>query len=120
MEEEKKRGRKLGSKNHLHEKIFTEALHMSVHRLDADGKKVLYRLADKLVRCALEDGAGWAFSQIADRLEGKPTERHEHNINDHRDLGEYSDAELTELLRTRAPVAPPITLEPRAEGEALN
>jgi hypothetical protein len=121
LADEKKRGRPLGSKNHLHEKVFTEALSVSVNRIDADGKKVLYKLADRLVRAALEDGAGWAFAQIADRLEGKPTERIDHNIKDFRGLAEYSDAELTELLRERAPVAPPpIAATPRAEGEALN
>jgi hypothetical protein len=102
-------------------KPFTEALNVALARTDADGKKMLYRLAEKLVRCAVEDGAGWAFAQIADRLEGKPRERIDHNINDHRDLADYSDAELTQLLRDRAPVAPPpIAATPRAEGEALN
>jgi hypothetical protein len=113
----RKRGRPIGVAN---DKPFTEALKVALQRTDADGKKAIYRLADKLVSCAL-DGAGWAFKEIADRIEGKPREQIDHTIKDFRGLAEYSDAELTELLRDRAPPAPPpIAATPRAEGEALN
>jgi hypothetical protein len=88
-------------------------------RTDKDGKKALYRLADKLVACALEDGQGWAFAQIADRLEGKAAQQITHNINDLREISEYSDAELTAMLKERV-ILKPIDETPRQDGEALN
>jgi hypothetical protein len=102
-----------------HDREFTEALRVAVHRTDKDGKKALYRLADKLVACALEDGHGWAFAQIADRLEGKPNQQIDHTINDFREISEFSDAELTEMLKERV-VLKPIDDKPRQENEPLN
>jgi hypothetical protein len=59
------------------EKIFTDALRLELNRVDPQDKdkpKKINRLAEKLVKCALDDGAGWAFGMIADRLEGKPVQ----------------------------------------------
>jgi hypothetical protein len=99
-------------------KPFTEALKVALGRTDAEGKKLLYKLADKLVRAAIEDGQGWAFQQIVDRLEGKAKE-HIEIKKDYRDLAEYTDAELTALLRDRVQLVP-ISAAPRPDGETLN
>jgi hypothetical protein len=32
------------------------------------------RLAERLIDCAIKEKQSWAFQQIADRLEGKPTQ----------------------------------------------
>jgi hypothetical protein len=99
-------------------KPFTDALKVALARTDADGKKLLYKLADQLVKAAIEDKQGWAFQQIADRIDGKVKEQIEIK-KDYRDLAEYSDAELTALLRDRVLQLKPITAE-RADGETLN
>jgi hypothetical protein len=111
----KKPGRPPGVAN---DKPFTDALKIALARTGQDGKRALNRLAEKLIRCALDDGAGWAFSQIADRIEGKVKEQIEIK-KDYRDLAEYSDAELTALLRDRVLQLKPISAE-RPDGETLN
>ena len=65
-----------------------------------DSSCKINRLAEKLVECAIEDKQGWAFQQIADRLEGKPVQVVDATVDDNRaDLREYTDAELTAMLR---------------------
>jgi hypothetical protein len=63
-------------------------------------------LAEKLVECAIEDKQGWAFQQIADRLEGKPVQVVDATVDDNRTLHQFSDAELTAILRRRVGVVP--------------
>jgi hypothetical protein len=77
------------------------------------------RLAEKLVECALVDKQGWAFQQIADRLEGKPVQVVDATVDDHRDIQQFSDAELTAILRRRVGVVPRESDEER-EGGTLN
>jgi hypothetical protein len=58
------------------EKAFADAVRVAVNRVDeadAEKRKKLMLLADKLVECALK-GEGWAMQQIADRLDGKPAQ----------------------------------------------
>ena len=76
-------------------------------------------LAAKLVECALVDKQGWAFQQIADRLEGKAAQQVDVNVVDNREIAEFSDAELTAMLKERV-IHAPIDDKPRAEGETLN
>jgi hypothetical protein len=78
------------------------------------------KLAEKLVECAIEDKQGWAFQQIADRLEGKPVQVVDATVDDHRTVHQFSDAELTAILRRRLGVVPVGSDEARPEGEALN
>jgi hypothetical protein len=105
------------------EKIFTDALRLELNRIDPKDKekrKKVNRLVEKLVECAIEDKQGWAFQQIADRLEGKPVQVVDATVDDHRTLDEFSDAELTAILRRRVGLALVESDEERPEREALN
>jgi len=106
------------------EKIFADALRLELNRIDPSDKekrKKVNKLAEKLVRCAL-DGEGWAFNMIADRLEGKAVQPVEYSGTDDRDVKELTDAELTALIRRSQLEIVPVeaTDEERPEGEALN
>ena len=103
-------------------KIFSDALRLELNRIDPSDKmkrKKVNKLAEKLVRCAL-DGEGWAFNMIAARLEGKAAQQIDHNVVDNREISEFSDAELSAILRKRVDVEPIESDEQRPEGEALN
>jgi hypothetical protein len=105
------------------EKLFTDALRLELNRVDPNDKekrKKVNKLAEKLVECAIEDKQGWAFQQIADRLEGKPVQVVDATVDDNRTLQEFSDAELTAILRRRVGVAPVESDEERPELGALN
>ena len=78
------------------------------------------KLAEKLVECAIEDKQAWAFQQIADRLEGKPVQVVDATVDDHRTLEQFSDAELSAILRRRVGVLPVENEEDRPVGGALN
>ena len=104
-------------------KIFSDALRLELNRIDPSDKmkrKKVNKLAEKLVRCAL-DGEGWAFNMIADRLEGKAVQPVEYSGTDDRDIKELTDAELTALIRSQLKIVPvEATDEERPEGESLN
>ena len=105
------------------EKIFTDALRLELHRIDPKDKekrKKVNKLAEKLVECAIEDKQAWAFQQIADRLEGKPVQVVDATVDDHRTVHQFSDAELTAILRGRVGVLPVENEEDRPVGGALN
>jgi hypothetical protein len=105
------------------EKIFTDALRLELNRIDPNDKekrKKVNRLAEKLVECAIEDKQAWAFQQIADRLEGKPVQVVDATVDDNRTIDQFSDAELSAILRRRVGVVPVESDERRPEGEALN
>ena len=105
------------------QKIFTDALRLELNRIDPSDKekrKKVYKLAEKLVECAIEDKQSWAFQQIADRLEGKPVQPVEHHDDDRRDIEQFSDAELSAILRGRVGVVPVESDEERSEPGALN
>jgi len=57
---------------------------------------------------------------IADHLEGKAAQRIDHNVIDNREISEYSDAELTAMLRRRFGIVAVESVEERPEGEPLN
>jgi hypothetical protein len=104
------------------EKIFTDALRLELNRVDPNDKekrKKVNKLAEKLVECAIEDKQSWAFQQIADRLEGKPVQVVDATVEDHRTLHEFSDAELTAILRRRVGVLP-VESDEQRQGGALN
>jgi hypothetical protein len=105
------------------EKIFTDALRLELNRIDPndkDKRKKVNKLAEKLVECAIEDKQSWAFNLIADRLEGKAAQQIDHNVIDNREISEYSDAELTAILRRQIGVVPVESDEERPEDAALN
>jgi citrate lyase gamma subunit len=64
-----------------------------------------FRLAEKLVECAIIDKQSRAFQQIADHLEGKPVQMVDATVDDRGTLDQFSDAELTAILRRRVGVA---------------
>jgi hypothetical protein len=89
--------------------IFTDALRLELNRIDPndkDRRKKVNMLAEKLVEYAIEDKQSWAFQQIADRLEGKPVHLVDAAVGDNRTLDQFSDAELTAILRRRVGVMP--------------
>jgi hypothetical protein len=101
-------------------KVFTDALRVVVNREDGPHrKKKIMQLAETLVDCALKDREGWAFQQIADRLEGKPRQVVE-TTDDRTDIDEFSDAELTAILRQHIKVVPVESDEQRPDDETLN
>jgi hypothetical protein len=71
------------------------------------------------VSCALA-GEGWAFKEIGDRLEGKAVQPLEHREDDRNEISQFTEAELTEMLRARMKIVPVEADEGRPEGEALN
>jgi hypothetical protein len=102
-------------------KIFTDALRLDVNRIDPKNpdRKKINALAETLVDCALKDREGWAFQQIADRLDGKPTQVVETG-DERTSIDEFSDAELTAILRQRVKIVPIESDEEPPEGETLN
>ena len=105
------------------DKIFTDALRLELNRIDPNDKekrRKVNKLAEKLVECAIEDKQAWAFQQIADRLEGKPVQVVDATVDDHRTLEQFSDAELSAILRRRIGVLPVESDEERPEGWTLN
>ena len=104
-------------------KIFTDALRLDVNRIDPKNpdRKKINALAEKLVNAALIDGESWAFQQIADRLEGKPVQPIATTADDRTHIDEFSDAELTALLRAKLKAEAVMTSdEERPDDESLN
>lgn len=105
------------------EKIFSDALRLELSRVDPtdkDKRKKINRLAEKLVECAIEDKQSWAFQQIVERLEGKPVQVVDAMFDDHRTVEQFTDAELTAMLRRRIGVVAVESDEERPEDAALN
>lgn len=61
------------------------------------GKTALRTVVEQLVKAALE-GDAWAVREVADRLDGKPTQTIDQNINDKRSSTDWSRDELVDLL----------------------
>ena len=102
-------------------KIFTDALRLEVNRIDPKNpdRKKINALAETLVDCALKDRESWAFQQIADRLEGKPSQVVE-TTDDRDNIDQFTDAELTALLRQRLKAEAVESDEERPDDESLN
>jgi hypothetical protein len=61
----------------------------------------------------------WAFQQIADRLEGKPSQI-VGTTDDRDNIDQFTDAELTAILRQRLKVVPVESDDERPDDEPLN
>ena len=72
----------------VREKKFLQALERAVL---ADNGKKLRSAAEKLLSCAAE-GEAWAIQQLADRLDGKPTQQVDMTVK--REPRELSDEDL--------------------------
>jgi hypothetical protein len=103
-------------------KGITDALRLEVNRTDPKNpdRRKINALAEKLVECAIEDKQGWAFQQIIDRLEGKAVQPVARSIEDYTDIRQFSDAELTAIMRGRLKVVSVESDEERPEDERLN
>jgi hypothetical protein len=101
-------------------KIYSDALRVEVNRIDPNNpnRRKINALAEKLVSCALA-GEGWAFKEIGDRLEGKAVQPLEHQEDDRSNIHQFTEAELTAMLRSRMKNVPG-EVEERPEGEPLN
>lgn len=75
----------------IREKQFLAALERAVKQ--DDGKK-LRAAAEKLLDCAAA-GEPWAIQQLADRLDGKPTQQVDMTVR--REPKELSDADLANI-----------------------
>jgi len=56
---------------------------------------------------------------IVDRLKAKASQQIDHNIINNREVGEYSDAKLTAMLK-ECVIHAPIDDKPRSESDTLN
>ena len=77
------------------EKLFLDALTIAVKTEVEPNKTKLRAIAEKLADEAVA-GESWAIQQVADRLDGKPSQTLDANITDDRDLSDLSGAELIE------------------------
>jgi NADPH-dependent ferric siderophore reductase len=96
--------RQLGSKSksdrRLTEKPFADALRMEIAAA-GDNHKVLRAIAKNLLTLAqkAELAALPAISAVADRLDGKPAQESTVTIDDRRDIIDYTESELLQILR---------------------
>src|SRR5262245_5268878 len=65
------------------EKQFADQLRIvlaePVDKNDPQSVRKIRRIAEKLVECAMK-GEGWAISQVADRIDGRPKQESDFNI----------------------------------------
>jgi CO/xanthine dehydrogenase FAD-binding subunit len=88
-------GNPTGARPH---KAFADALRIVAMELDKTKKRNKLRaIADRVVECAVA-GEPWAVKEVADRLDGKPAQEQVLAVDTRRDLNEYSDAELMEMI----------------------
>ncbi len=79
---------------------FYNALDMAL-KDHKDGPDVrLRKIANNLVKAA-EESEQWAIKEVADRLDGKPSQTTDLNLNDNRSLAEYTREELYSILDSR-------------------
>ena len=79
-------------------KIITDALRRAIHETDKKTGALKVRIiADKVVAAAMK-GEPWAFNALADRVEGKPAQETNLNVNDKRSATDWSRGELVALL----------------------
>ena len=82
--------------NKGHDRPFRDALRRAVMEVDGDEKK-LFRLARQLVNQGVAGDVS-AIREIADRLDGKPRQETDVNLNDNRDPSRIPDAELASII----------------------
>jgi uncharacterized protein DUF5681 len=105
----------------LHEKYVTDQFRIIGKRMDPKSKKTGFaKLAEKIFNYAL-DGEAWAAQMVLDRVEGKVPQPVAHTQETKNDISQFSEAELTELLKQRLQNMPPVE-QPKtnASGETLN
>ena len=105
----------------LHEKYITDQFRIIGKRTDPKSKKTGFaKLAEKIFNYAL-DGEAWAAQMVLDRVEGKVPQPVAQTHETKNDINQFSEAELTQMLRERmANMPPPEQPKQTAEGETLN
>jgi hypothetical protein len=93
------KGNKFAAKKGLWENAIKRALARASGTVDAG----LDKLADKVVSAAA-NGDQWALAEVANRLDGKPTE-HIHAVHEHHDASDLSDGQLADIAAGRSPGA---------------
>lgn len=73
---------------------FLDALNMEIAASDG---RALRSIASKLLEKAME-GDMQAIKEVADRLDGKPVQTTDLNVNDNRPLADFTRQELAEFL----------------------
>jgi hypothetical protein len=104
------------------DKLFTDAPRVALKRPDGQDKKTaLAKIAEKLVKEAL-NGSIQAIGMIMDRIEGKPVQALDIKHDDRNDIDQFSDAELTAIMRGRmtAAVDKPKPRQVNDDGNVLN
>jgi hypothetical protein len=66
---------------------------------DPQSVRKMRRIAEKLVDCAL-NGEPWAIAQVADRIDGKPTQMLEHSTPDSEQISNIT-WEIVHVTKTR-------------------
>lgn len=92
-----KPGQSGNPRGRLTEKIFADAVRIAVNREDAQGRRKLQLIVDKMVELAVE-GESWAIQHVADRLDGKPAQESMVTIDDKRDAQDWTRDELVAVL----------------------
>src|SRR5262245_51950097 len=89
------------------EKQFTDQLRIvlaePVDRNDPQSVRKMRCIAEKLAECAM-NGEGWAICQVADRIDGKPTQESNVAVQD-RPVTELTMEELMALAAGSLPTA---------------
>src|SRR5262245_25991760 len=89
------------------EKQFTDQLRIVLAEPGNDPQSVrkMRRIAEKLAECAM-NGEGWAICQVADRIDGKPTQESNVAVQD-RPVTELTMEELMALAARDLPTVRP-------------
>lgn len=81
------------------EKPWADALRLAAMANDAEGIRKLRRIAEKCVDAAMA-GDMQAMKEVGDRLDGRPAQEATVTFDDRRDLMEFTDQELIEILKS--------------------
>jgi Family of unknown function (DUF5681) len=85
------------------EKQFADQLRMVLaepaDKNDPQSVRKMRRIAEKLAECAL-NGEPWAIAQVADRIDGKPTQMLEHAVPENEGIGSIT-WEIVHVSKTR-------------------
>jgi len=82
-------------------KPWADALMLAASREDGDTTK-LHKIAAKTVELAIQGDIS-AIKEFGDRIDGKPQQTTDVNVNDNRTLAEFTRQELYEIINAASP-----------------
>ena len=95
-----KPGQSGNPRGRLPDKLFADQLRMVLFEEDkVTGRRKMRVIAEKLVEQAIA-GEGWAIQQVADRIDGKPAQETNLNIDHKHARTDYTRDDLVEIIRT--------------------